>query len=169
MKSRLKRDFFLMMEKSVIMTLIESISEIADACVARVNGFLVDVNIRGEKGSSVIEIYVDTDNGITADECAQVSRAIALELDQRSLIAGRYRLEVSSPGLDRPMKSVRQYRKNVGRRVSIIPAAPGENAPVEGTLQTVTEAAVTVKTKDKGERIFAVNDIREARVLPQFK
>ena len=151
------------------MALVEDISGMVEASLVAINGFLVDVNIRGEKGSSVIEIFVDTDKGITADECAQVSRSIASELDRRNMIAGRYRLEVSSPGLDRPMKSVRQLRKNVGRQVSITSAAAGGNGPVEGTLQEVTDAAVTVVTKEKREQTFAVNEIREARVLPQFR
>ena len=151
------------------MALIENISEIASTIVQSIDGYLVGVNVRGEKSGSIVEVFVDTDKGVTADECAQVNRYVAAELEKQNLIPGRYRLEVSSPGLDRPLKTVRQYKKNIGRQVKIISSADDQKNAVEGVLQDVNEATLTLRTKEKQERSFALNEIREAYVLPQFK
>ncbi|MGA7160499.1 MAG: ribosome maturation factor RimP [Bacteroidota bacterium] len=151
------------------MTLIENISEIALSKLQPIDGYVVEVNMRGERGSSIVEVYVDTDNGITADQCAQVNRHLATELDRLNLISGRYRLEVSSPGLDRPLKLGRQFIKNIGRQLKIISSDDSGKNATEGILQNANESTLTLVTRDKGERIFALNDIQEAYVLPKFK
>lgn len=156
-------------EKSAKMTLIENISEIALSKLQPIDGYVVEVNMRGERGSSIVEVYVDTDNGITADQCAQVNRHLATELDRLNLISGRYRLEVSSPGLDRPLKLGRQFIKNIGRQLKIISSDDSGKNATEGILQNANESTLTLVTRDKGERIFALNDIQEAYVLPKFK
>lgn len=156
-------------KKGLKMELIENISEIASTIVQSIDGYLVGVNVRGEKSGSIVEVFVDTDKGVTADECAQVNRYVAAELEKQNLIPGRYRLEVSSPGLDRSLKTVRQYKKNIGRQVKIISSADDQKNAVEGVLQDVNEATLILKTKEKQEKSFALNEIREAYVLPQFK
>ena len=151
------------------MTLIESISEIALSILQTIGGYVVDVNIRGERGSSIVEVFVDTDQGITADQCAQVNRYVSSELDRLNLISGRYRIEVSSPGLDRPLKLGRQFKKNVGRQLKIISLGDTQKTATEGILEDVSETTLTLLTRNEGEKFFALNDIQEAYVLPQFK
>ena len=151
------------------MTLIEKISEIALSTLQLFDGYVVEVNIRGERGSSIVEVFVDTDKGITADQCARVNRHLSAELDRLNLISGRYRLEVSSPGLDRPLKLGRQFNKNIGRQLKIISSVDNRKTATEGILQTAGESTLTLVTRDGGERIFALNDIQEAYVLPKFK
>jgi ribosome maturation factor RimP len=151
------------------MALIENIFEIAAAGLQDIGGYVVDVSVRGERGSSIVEVFVDTDQGITADQCAQVNRSVSSELERQNLISGRYRLEVSSPGLDRPLKLVRQFRKNIGRRFKIIAPVENQKTATEGILQEASETTLTLITNDKQERSFALNDIQEAYVLPQFK
>ncbi len=151
------------------MTLIENISGIASSILQTIDGYVVDVTIRGERGSSVVEVFVDTDQGITADQCAQVNRYVSLELDRLNLISGRYRLEVSSPGLDRPLKLGRQFKKNIGRQFRIISSGDNQKNTTEGILQDVNETTLTLVTKDKKEKFFALNNVQEAYVLPQFK
>jgi ribosome maturation factor RimP len=158
-----------MAKESLKMALIESISEIASTILQSIDGYLVDVNVRGERDGSIVEVYVDTDKGITADECAQVNRYVSSELEKQNLISGRYRLEVSSPGLDRPLTMVRQYKKNIGRQVKIVTSVDDQKNAVEGVLENVNDATLTLTTNEKQEKSFALNDIREAYVLPQFK
>jgi ribosome maturation factor RimP len=156
-------------KKSLKMALVDDISKIAASILPSIDGYCVDVSIRGERGGSVVEVFVDTDRGVTADECAQVNRYVASEIENQNLIPGRYRLEVSSPGLDRPLKLARQYKKNIGRRVKIVSLSAGSQTASEGILQAVTETTLTLATKEKQEQSFALNEIREAYVLPQFK
>ena len=155
-----------MSKKSLKMALIEKISEITSTILQSLDGYLVDVIVRGG-GGSVVEVFVDTDKGVAADECAQVNRYVSSEIEKQNLITGRYRLEVSSPGLDRPLKTVRHYKKNIGRQVKIISSVDDQKS--EGVLQNVNDTTVTLTTKEKLEKSFALNDIREAYVLPQFK
>ena len=151
------------------MALIENIFEIAAAGLRDIGGYVVDVSVTGERGSSIVEVFVDTDQGITADQCAQVNRSVSSELERQNLISGRYRLEVSSPGLDRPLKLVRQFRKNIGRRFKIIAPVENQKTATEGILREASETTLTLITNEKQERFFALNDIQEAYVLPQFK
>src|SRR5208283_2238307 len=158
---------FFDVKKSLKMALIENISEMASTILQSIDGYLVDVTVRGERGGSIVEVFVDTDNGVTADECAQINRYVSSEIEKQNLISGRYRLEVSSPGLDRPLKMVRQYKKNIGRQIKIVSSVDDQKS--EGVLQNVNDTTLTLTTKEKLEKSFALNDIREAYVLPQFK
>ena len=147
---------------------IDKISEIAKAAIEPFDGFLVDVSIKGERGTSIVQVFVDTDEGVTADQCAAVSREIASDLDTLNAIPGRYRLEVSSPGLDRPLTLPRQFKKNVGRKLRIVSSAVGARAEASGTLQEVSESSLTLLTPDQGAVSFPLDRIEEAYVLPQF-
>jgi len=95
------------------------IAEIAGSVVPRYDAYLVDVIVRGERGETVLQILADTDSGISIGTCATISREIAAEIEQRSLIETRYRLEVSSPGLDKPLRLLRQYQTNKDRQVRV--------------------------------------------------
>jgi ribosome maturation factor RimP len=117
--------------------------------------FLVELLFRNVNGTDYLEIYVDTDRGITIDICARLSRKLAEEVEiqpeLQDLLPNRFRLDVSSPGLSRPLKLERQYRKNVGRllRVKYKDSSEvyhvvrgwlvhfSEDAPIELSLQRV--------------------------------
>ena len=87
---------------------------------------LLEILHRGQKNSSVLEIIVDAESGATLEKVAAISRAVGRFLDteeeegEEPPIAGRYRLEVSTPGLDRPLEHLWQYRKNVGRLLKLV-------------------------------------------------
>ena len=149
--------------------LFDKISAIVTSLLGPMKGFLVDMNVRGESGSSVLEIYVDTDEGITADQCAVISRGLSTELDIQDILNGRYRLEVSSPGLDRPLKLGRQFAKNIGRTLRVISAVTDGKAPITGVLQDVTDASLTLMTAEKHAVSLALTNVQEAYVLPEIK
>ena len=81
---------------------------------------LVDLQLSGSPRNRTLRIDVDRLDGITVDECARLSRGIADVLDTHDPISGRYVLEVSSPGLERALKSDRDYQRAVGRTVKVI-------------------------------------------------
>ncbi len=78
--------------------------------------FLVEVLQAGDRKYRVV---VDSDSGLTIDQCAEISRYLEFYLDSEDWIPDNYELEVSSPGLEQPLKLFRQYKKNVGREVEV--------------------------------------------------
>lgn len=118
-------------------------------------------------------ILIDGDHGITIDDCAELSRKVSLELDERALFGDEnYMLEVSTPGLDHPLKFKRQYYKNIGRGLRI---KRQENL-TEGKLTDVTEDKIVlvqeVGTGKKKETLtieIPFSEIDKAFVLVSFK
>ncbi len=94
--------------------IIEIVQPILDA-----SGFeLVDLTISVAK-KPVIRIYVHRADGVTVDDCADISREVEFEFDSAELFNRKYCLEVSSPGLDRPLKTERDFRRNIGNQVRL--------------------------------------------------
>jgi len=114
--------------------------------------FLVDTSVRNERGGKLLQAFVDTDKGITIEECAIISRELSQELDRVNVIQGSFRLEVSSPGIDKPLKLLRQYRKNVGRRFNVLYQSAETRATLVGKLQSIENETLTFET-EKGETI----------------
>ncbi|HTR81602.1 MAG TPA: ribosome maturation factor RimP [Bacteroidota bacterium] len=148
---------------------IERISKIVQPILLPHDAFWVGMEVHGERGTVVLQIFIDTDLGITADQCADVSRGLASELDRENLIAGRYRLEVSSPGLDRPLTLHRQFRKNIGRQLKVVPKLENGSQPAVGELTEVTESSITLMTSIDHSISFPLDAVEEAYVLPRLK
>lgn len=131
--------------------------------------FVVDVGIAGAKGHQKLRISLDGDSGITIDQCATVSRKLAARLDAEDLIKDAYQLEVSSAGIDQPLKMLRQYHKNVGRQVKVTLKDGKEE---KGALEAVSDKEVTVKKalKKKETELITISfeDIQHTKVLITF-
>ncbi len=125
--------------------------------------FLVDVAVRNEKGGKLVQAYVDTDTGITIEQCADISRELANELDRANIIQGSYRLEVSSPGIDTPLRLLRQYKKNVGRRFKVVHRSTGENTTFVGKLEAVGDEHLTFRIDDGEVVTIDFNKIIESK------
>jgi ribosome maturation factor RimP len=90
------------------------------APLLQTEGFsLVDIDYKGEQGGWVLRVLIDREHGITLDDCTRVSREFGQLLDVEDVIPASYRLEVSSAGLDRPLKKEADFVKYTGRRVRI--------------------------------------------------
>ncbi|MEL6616766.1 MAG: ribosome maturation factor RimP [Bacteroidota bacterium] len=148
---------------------------LADEVLADTDLFLVDVSVRGWKGSQVVEVFADREaepgTGADLDALAEISRQLGFLLDTEDVMPGKYRLDVSSPGLDRPLTDPRQYRRHVGRDVALT-LASGET--LDGTLTDATPEAVTVqpttgtgkKRVASGEPVTVAHaDLTDARIL----
>ena len=98
----------------------ESIEKLIELYLEDQGADLVDLQLTGSPRNRMLRIDVDCINGITVGDCARLSRGIADVLDTHDPIDGRYVLEVSSPGLDRPLKSDRDYKRALGRTVKVI-------------------------------------------------
>ena len=142
-----------------IAALVEEV--IADSAV-----FLVEVKVRGAKGSRVVEAFVDSDEAFGADELTHISREVGFLLDMEDIVAGRYTLNVSTPGLDRPLALLRQYRKNVGRDVRVryvVEDDPGD-AEVTGRLLAAADDTIEVAVSGSDVRRIRLDDVVRAHV-----
>ena len=127
---------------------------------------LVDIELIGKEGNQVLRIYIDQRNGITLDQCKTVSREMSDILDMLDLIQGRYRLEVSSPGIDRPLKNEKDFKRNINRKVKIeYFTNENEKELIIGIIQAVDINSVTVHDDQKNISILLEN-IKSAKILP---
>lgn len=95
------------------------IAALAEPLVASLGMELVDLEYRREGREMVLRLYIDREGGVTLDDCAAVSRELSTLLDVEDAIPGHYNLEVSSPGLNRPLKKEADYRRYQGRLVKV--------------------------------------------------
>lgn len=136
--------------------------------------FLVEVKMEEKAGKIRLLILIDADQGVTIDSCAMVSRAVSEELEANEIIDQAYLLEVSSPGLDYPLSSVRQYQKNIGRELKILLESGAE---LIGKLLEVQEDSLKllVKKKEKGKKateeelLLPIKEIKKSIVQVSFK
>lgn len=136
--------------------------------------FLVEICLNGSK----LEVFIDSDEGVRFSQCQKLSRSIEAYLDESEILGQKYTLEVSSPGLGRPLKYVRQYKKNIGRQVKI---KLNDGTRVEGELEAVSDDEISVlrsiksgktrgkKGKEEKEAIeLKLADIEETKILITF-
>ncbi|HQW12530.1 MAG TPA: ribosome assembly cofactor RimP [Saprospiraceae bacterium] len=134
--------------------------------------FIVDIEVRPPYN---IQAFIDSDEGITLVICKSVSRYLESFLDEE-IPEGKYSLEVSSPGLSRPLKLSRQYIKNVGRDI-IVETLEGEH--IEGKMTAADEQGFTVQTQHKEkidnkkvlvtrEITLLYTDIKEVKIAIKF-
>lgn len=114
----------------------------------RFNADFVALELKGSKSNMLVRVIADQDGGITLPTCAEISRALSVELEMADLIPGRYRLEVSSPGTDWPLKTQRDFERNLGRQVNLQYRAGDTTASVEGTIQQVAEMEVIIAAEN---------------------
>jgi ribosome maturation factor RimP len=155
------------------MSLEEEIKAIAEGKLTDSRQFIVEVVISARKGPKKVLVIVDGDEGVNIDDCAAISREISKVLDESSsFLDEAYTLEVSTPGLDQPLKLKRQYVKNIGRKIKVKLADKIE----EGRLEAVSEEAITLRKetgsgKNKETNSIDINfaQIEKAFVLVSFK
>lgn len=110
---------------------------------------LVDVVIVGQGPRTVVRVFIDKPGGVTLDDCERAHVAMGPALDVADPFPHAYTLEVSSPGLDRPFKRIQDYRRAVGKRVSLKLRVPFNGQwRIAGMLKDVSEEGVTVILTD---------------------
>lgn len=118
--------------------------------------------------NSVLCIYIESENGINVDDCANVSRQASAVLDVEDPISSEYNLEVSSPGLDRPLFTLDQFQRNVGEFVDVRLRYPFEGRRnFKGRLVAI-EGEDAVVHVDEHEYLLPVDSIDKANVIYQF-
>jgi ribosome maturation factor RimP len=136
--------------------------------------FVVEIPpVRGNK----VEIFIDADTGIDFDKCRFVSRQIEAHLDTEGWLGEAYTLDVSSPGMSRPLRFPRQYRNHKGRLLKVDLA---DGSALQGHIVAADETAVTInyetKTKvgkknvrEQVNNVLPYENIRKAVIIPDFR
>jgi len=118
---------------------------------------------------SLLRVYIDRQEGILIDDCEIVSRQVSGILDVEDPISGEYTLEVSSPGMDRPLFTLDQFARYVGEQVKIKLRTPFERRRnFQGILRGVEEQDVVVLVDDH-EYLLPVDSIDKANIIPRFE
>jgi ribosome maturation factor RimP len=148
--------------------LVEEITQLIQPIVEDAGLELVDVQYRQEPAGWTLRVIIYKKSGVTLDDCTRVSRETSHILDVEDLIPHKYNLEVSSPGLDRPLKTERDFERNIGEKVTfIVKDTDNRHMDVTGTIQDVKNEEITVLT-DSGQDVFHIEHIVKAKLVIEF-
>ncbi len=153
---------------------IAKVRELLNVYLENGKYFVVDLSISNSKRNPTLVLLIDSDEGISIDECAKISRKLGNDIETENVFETPFVLEVSSPGVDTPLANLRQYAKNVGRTIKFT-KTDGEK--VVGKLNIVTETGVEIqeevlkgklKSIKKENTVLGFNQIKTAQVMVSF-
>jgi len=152
--------------------ILNKVREIAAPLAAQEGLELIDVELGGPGGRQILRLFIDKSGGVSLDDCSSISRAVSAALDVEDPIQGAYDLEVSSPGLDRPLRTPEHFQKFAGKRVRVktfgpLPECENRKTFV-GILQGYDNETIVL---DVDGRIFRVPhaQVSKANVDPVFE
>lgn len=148
-------------------SLDENIKKIVVKAVEDKHFLLIDLILRGAEHRKVIEVFIDGDKDISAEDCAIVSQVIDSKLKVLLAKNPNYRLDVSSPGVDRPLKYLSQYEKHINRKFEVNYKVDEEIKNFTGKLISVDGDLLTFTVNNK-EIVINFNKIIKAKVLVSF-
>lgn len=145
---------------------LEEVRDLAEAVTRRRALTLWDVELGGQPGRMIVRVLVDADGGVDLDTVAEISEEISRGLDLRDPIGGRYTLEVSSPGLERKLKSPEHFRAVAGTRVVIktVDRLVENSNRIEGEVVAAEDDELTLATPD-GDLQVPYSQIRSAKTV----
>lgn len=152
-------------------TSIQAIEQLLGQLLAETTDtFLVSVRI---KPTNNIKVFLDADAGLSIDKCVKINRAMYRTIEEKGWYPdGNFSLEVSSPGIDEPLKNIRQYKKNIGRKVEVI---LNDDTKQEGKLLEANEGFIQLEYREGKNKktVTAVKDIpfeqvKQTTVLIEF-
>ena len=143
------------------------VRELIEPAVRMLGYDLVAVEHFSYGGGQTLRIYIDKEGGVTIDDCERVSHQVSGILDVEEAIEGRYVLEVSSPGLDRPLSAARDFERFSGRQVKLRTYAPiNGQRNFKGLLQGLDNGQVLIEVE--GRRVsLPLDGIEKARLVPE--
>ena len=144
------------------MDLQQKIEEIAVPFLSTIDAFIVDIHIVRDKKQQVIQLFVDTDSGITISQCTELNRKIGEAIELQNIIPNSYMLEVSSPDLTKPLRLLRQYRKNIGRQFHLRYQKNDGVAEIIAKLNGIEGDRLSFITKNEETCKVSFNDIIES-------
>jgi ribosome maturation factor RimP len=147
---------------------VTKLTELLQPLVTDLGYEFVGLEYSGNPKNPALVIYIDKPAGIAVEDCEQTSREVAALLDVEDPIAGHYVLEVSSPGMDRPLFTVRQFEQFIGEQVQLTLFAPQEGRrKFKGRILGVQEEQILIE-QDGKEVTLKHGNIAKARLVPDY-
>ena len=149
-------------------TVVEAITSLVMPVLQEKDLDLVDVLYRRESSGWVLRLLIDKEDGVTLDDCTAVSREVSHLLDIEDIIEQAFNLEVSSPGLDRPLKSVGDFQRFAGRKAKVTTKEPIEgNQVFMGRINKVEDELITMEV---GQQVLCIpfSEVAKARLEVEF-
>ena len=147
----------------------DELSQLLEPAIADLGLELVGIEFSANSGSSLLRVYIDEpERGVTIDDCERASREISALLDVNDPVAGRYTLEVSSPGLERPLFTPAHFERFLGEQAKI-----NVNLPIDGRrrfqgrIEAVDDERVTIDQDGTPVQVAHAN-IAKARLVPDY-
>lgn len=145
-------------------TLIELIEPVAQALGCELWG----LEVLSQGRHSLLRIYIDKAEGVGLEDCEKVSRQVSSLMDVEDPIAGQYTLEVSSPGMDRPLYKLEHYQQYVGEQISVkLTRTFEKRKKIQGRLNAVEGDEIIIQFEDE-EFVLPLEWIEKAKLIPQF-
>ncbi|OOF87399.1 ribosome maturation factor RimP [Rodentibacter ratti] len=149
-------------------TLEQNLQEILQGSIEDLGCELWGIECQRSGRFMTVRVFIDKEGGVTIDDCADVSRQVSAILDVEDPIADKYNLEVSSPGLDRPLFTLEQYNRYLGEEILIHLRIPMmERRKWQGKLERIENDMLTLKV-DNQEQTFVFGNIQKANVIAKF-
>ncbi len=146
----------------------ENIKEIAEDVINNSGYFLIDFLVRGFGKNTVIEIFIDGENYVSADDCSKVSREINNKLSGTIQPEDNYRLDVSSPGVDKPLKFIQQFPKHLNKKFELSYKEETGTKKNTGKLTEVKGEMLRFLLNNNEELVLNFKDIIKAKVIISF-
>ncbi len=145
---------------------IDKIEEYLKTLLPSLGLELFDIQFRQEDRGWVLRIYIDSEEGVGIDSCTKVSREISSYLEVEDIIDHAYHLEISSPGLERPIRNASEFKRYIGKDAKVKLHHPVENQKVfVGSIERVSEEEkITLLSDEGGEITFVMLDVNQARL-----
>jgi ribosome maturation factor RimP len=145
--------------------IVGRVREFLETLLPSMNLELFDVQYRREGHGWVLRVFIDCESGITLDHCSDVSRELGHYLDVEDFIDNAYHLEISSPGLERPLRSTEDFLRSCGKnaKVKLHEAIDGQKT-LEGTITAVADDRISLKLADGSSVQFTFEMIGKARL-----
>ncbi len=162
------RSFFVSMVKS-FMRKNEQLNELLKPVVSSMGYELVGVEYHPNSVNALVRVYIDKPDGIDLDDCVAVNEQVSGVLDVEDPIPSKYTLEISSPGLDRPLFNLADFERFTGSHVKIRLSRPVERQRnFKGEILAVDGEIVIIKASDDKVAELNFNDVEVARLIPLF-
>jgi len=156
--------------KSGMASVSDKLQALIEPLVESMGYELVLLEFSPHKGSAMVRLFIDAPGGITLGDCERVSREVEGVLDVEDPIPQNYRLEVSSPGLDRPLVKPAHYERFAGQvaKVQLIGPKAGRRK-FQGVLKGLKDGQVVLETVDAGTVELKLDEIERARLVPDYE
>jgi ribosome maturation factor RimP len=149
--------------------IVHEVSSVAEPLLDSLGMEMVDTEFLSEKGRWVLRVFIDREGGVTLDDCAGVSRELGDLIEAKNIIDYPYVLEVSSPGLNRPLKKERDFMRSIDKMVKVTMSQPINNRRnFTGRLADVREGIIRLSLDDTNVIELPLEGIERARLKYEY-